>query len=266
MQQAPPTTCILSNILIHNNYADLAMQEHSNKNNAGESTNIEKSDHGVQTVERSRDDSPTESSHTRMKKLQKDHVTTTMNNKTPGIDLSLPLPHSPNERVTNGGNLTHVMHEGVQNDLYSDLRAPATTIQNIAKTILHVHEIQNGTQVPNNGKGGHNQADSTGAGTETNNQIQKKKGTTSIEGREEYNNIEEEIGEKTPNNKLRGKISKKKRQAIKRRQRVETGYRVIMQKINRKSKKLALAKVHKLKRMSILPCSLKMNLIKILNL
>uniref|UniRef100_M1DAW7 Bifunctional endo-1,4-beta-xylanase xylA n=1 Tax=Solanum tuberosum TaxID=4113 RepID=M1DAW7_SOLTU len=209
MQQAPSTAGILSNIPIHNNYIDLVMQEQPNKGIAGDNTNKGKSDHEVQTIEGSRDD---ESNHTTTNVL-KDHVTDNCYNKTSGIDLSLPLPHSPNggmdggcqekttnlqEGATKGGNLTHVLFEGAHNDLNSDLRASATTTQNYAKTVHQVQEIQKAALAQDTGQGGHNQVDSTvdqvrapkeykqqkgqGAGTETNIQTQKKKGTTGIEG------------------------------------------------------------------------------------
>jgi len=76
--------------------------------------------------------------------------------KTTGIDSNIHNPQNPNinydcavdeadggmdggskekpadlqERVTKWGNLTHVLHEGVHNDLSRDLRASATTFQN----------------------------------------------------------------------------------------------------------------------------------------
>uniref|UniRef100_M1DDE1 TPR Domain containing protein n=1 Tax=Solanum tuberosum TaxID=4113 RepID=M1DDE1_SOLTU len=246
-------------------------------------TNKGKSDHEVQTIEGSRDD---ESNHTTTNVL-KDHVTDNGYNKTSCIDLSLPLPHSPNviyvdaensdevcggmdggcqekttnfqEGATKGGNLTHVLHEGAHNDLNSDLRTSATTTQNYAKTVHQVQEIQKAALAQDTSQGGHNQVDSTvdqvrapkeykqqkgqGAATETNSKTQKKKGTAGIEGTQEYNTTEEETGEKTPiniqnkgrtqdniatdkqgkerdlslktNNKSQGRLSKKKRDTIK---------------------------------------------------
>ncbi|KAH0657990.1 hypothetical protein KY289_026738 [Solanum tuberosum] len=187
----------------------LPQQEQPNKGIAGDNTNKGKSDHEVQTIEGSRDD---ESNHTTTNVL-KDHVTDNCYNKTSGIDLSLPLPHSPNggidggcqekttnlqEGATKGGNLTHVLFEGAHNDLNSDLRASSTTTQNYAKTVHQVQEIQKVALAQDTGQGGHNQVDNTvdqvrapkeykqqkgqGAGTETNIQTQKKKGTVGIEG------------------------------------------------------------------------------------
>ncbi|KAH0695797.1 hypothetical protein KY289_013279 [Solanum tuberosum] len=143
------------------------MQEQPNEDTTGGSTSNEKSDHGLQSTEGLKDNPSTESNHTKMK-LQKDQVIATSNNQTTCIDLSLLLPHSPNvididaeksdevyggmdgmcqenptnlqEGVSKGGNFSHVMHEGVHNNLSSDLRAPATTIQNNVKAVHHVQE------------------------------------------------------------------------------------------------------------------------------
>ncbi|KAH0657911.1 hypothetical protein KY289_026659 [Solanum tuberosum] len=147
-------------------------------------------------------------------------------------------PANLQEGVSKGGNLSHVRHEGVHNDFSRDHRAPATTIHNNVKAIHHVQENQHGPLVQGNDKGGSKQVASTveqvkvpreynqqkGQGDEstTNSQIQQKKGAVGVEGTQDLNTTEEELGEKTPNNKSRGKMSKKKRQAIKKRQQTET--------------------------------------------
>ncbi|KAG5586020.1 hypothetical protein H5410_046454 [Solanum commersonii] len=147
MQQAPSTAGILSNIPVHNNYINLVMQEQPNKGIAGYSTNKGQSDHDVQTIEGSRDES--------------------------GIDLSLPVPHSPiviyvdaenadevcggmdggcqkkptnlQEGVTKGGSLTHVLHEVVHTDHRLDSRASVTPIpvqnsQNVQEKVNKNHK------------------------------------------------------------------------------------------------------------------------------
>ncbi|WMV32834.1 hypothetical protein MTR67_026219 [Solanum verrucosum] len=126
-------------------------------------------------------------------------------------------PTNLQDGVSKGGNLSHVMHEGVHNDLSRDLRAHATNTHNNVKAIHHAQETQKGPLVQDTDKSGSKQVASTVE------QIQQKKGAVGIEGTQDLNIIEEEFGEKTPNNKSRGKMGKKKRQAIKRRQQAETG-------------------------------------------
>ncbi|KAH0652876.1 hypothetical protein KY289_030554 [Solanum tuberosum] len=266
MQQAPSTTGILSNIPTHNNYTNLLMQEQPNKGIAGDSTNKGKSAQEVQTIEGSRDDSPKESNHNTTIVI-KDHVTDNCYNKTSGIDLSLPLPHSPNiiyvdagnsdevcggmdggcqekptklqERVTKGGSLTHVLHEVVQTDHRIDLRASATpiSVQNSQNVQENVNKNHKG-QIADTGQVQNEPVDPTDQGTEVQNRgTEQIQNTTDPPGKGTTGNLQDqnEAQRKTPNNKSQGKISKKKRNAIKRRQEAEAARQGIKEGTTHKS-------------------------------
>ncbi|KAG5605830.1 hypothetical protein H5410_027322 [Solanum commersonii] len=117
-------------------------------------------------------------------------------------------PTDVQEEVTKGGNLTHVLHEGVHNDLSRDLRASATTLQSNVNAGHHIQEghkeIQN--QDPDNPHEKH--ADSIekhDMNIRINNQTPKNKGTAGNEGTQNPTDIGDESGKKTPNNKSRGK-------------------------------------------------------------
>ncbi|KAH0709401.1 hypothetical protein KY284_010828 [Solanum tuberosum] len=70
------------------------------------------------------------------------------------------------------------------------------------------------------------QQEGQGVNIENNNQTPKKKVTPGSEGTQNPSNADDESGRKTPNNKSRGKMSKKKREAIKRKQQAEVGKQV----------------------------------------
>uniref|UniRef100_M1DW50 Bifunctional endo-1,4-beta-xylanase xylA n=1 Tax=Solanum tuberosum TaxID=4113 RepID=M1DW50_SOLTU len=266
MQQAPSTTGILSNISTHNNYTNLLMQEQANKGISGDNTNKGKSAQEVQTIEGSRDDSPKESNHNTTIVI-KDHVTDNCYNKTSGIDLSLPLPHSPNiiyvdaensdevcggmdggcqekptklqERVTKGGSLTHVLHEVVHTDHRIDLRASATpiSVQNSQNVQENVNKNHKG-QIADTGQVQNEPVDPTDQGTEVQNRGTKQiQNTTNPPGKGTTGNLQDqnEAQRKTPNNKSQGKISKKKRNAIKRRQEAEAARQGIKEGTTHKS-------------------------------
>ncbi|WMV30183.1 hypothetical protein MTR67_023568 [Solanum verrucosum] len=185
--------------------------------------------------------------------------------KTTGIDSNLPNPQNPNvnydcivdeadggmdrgskekptdlqEGVTKGGNLTHVLHEGVHNDLNRDLRASVTTLQNNVNAGHHVQESHKELQTQGPDNPHEKQPDSTekhvrtaeeseqqegqGMNVGKNNQTPKKKGTAGSEVTQNPIDAGDESGKKTPNNKSKGKMSKKKRETIKRRQQAEIG-------------------------------------------
>uniref|UniRef100_M1DHW5 GA24436 n=1 Tax=Solanum tuberosum TaxID=4113 RepID=M1DHW5_SOLTU len=252
MQQAPSIAGILSNIPTNNNYTNLVMQEQPNKGIAGDNTNKGKSAQEVQTIEGSRDDSPKESNHNATIVI-KDHVTDNCYNKTSDIDLSLPLPHSPNiiyvdaenydevcggmdggcqekptnlqERVTKGGSLTHVLHEVVHTDHRIDLRASATpiSVQNSQNVQENVNKNHKG-QIADTGQVQKEPVDPTNQGTEVQNRgTEQIQNTADPPGKGTTGNLQDqnEAQRKTRNNKSQGKISKKKRNAIKRRQEAE---------------------------------------------
>uniref|UniRef100_M1DHI5 GJ10070 n=1 Tax=Solanum tuberosum TaxID=4113 RepID=M1DHI5_SOLTU len=161
------------------------------------------------------------------------------NGKQPhGIDLSLPLPHSPNiiyvdaensdevcggmdggcqenlltcrKRVTKGGSLTHVLHEVVHTDHMIDLRASATpiSVQNSQNVQENVNKIHKG-QIADTGQVRNEPVYPTDQGTEVQNrgtnQIQN---TTDPPSKGTTGNLQDqnEAQRKTPNNKSQGKI------------------------------------------------------------
>ncbi|KAH0639255.1 hypothetical protein KY285_035841 [Solanum tuberosum] len=223
MQHAPSTACILSNIPTHNNYTNLLMQEQPNKGIAGDSTNKGKSAQEVQTIEGSRDDSPKESNHNTTIVI-KDHVTNNCYNKTSvcgGMDGGCQeKPTNLQERVTKGGSLTHVLHEVVHTDHRIDLRASATPIsfQNSQNVQENVNKNHKG-QIVNTGQVQNEPVDPTDQGKGTTGNLQDQN----------------EPQRKTPNNKSQGKISKKKRNAIKRRQEAEAARQGIKEGTTHKS-------------------------------
>ncbi|KAH0739605.1 hypothetical protein KY290_038310 [Solanum tuberosum] len=121
-------------------------------------------------------------------------------------------PTNMQEGVMKVGSLTHVLHEVVHTDHRLDLRAFATPIsvqnsQNVQKNVNKNHKRQkvDTGQVQND----------PGDPTDQNNSDPPGKGTTG--NLQEQNKAQMQ----TPNNKSQGKISKKKRNAIKRRQEAE---------------------------------------------
>ncbi|KAG5580300.1 hypothetical protein H5410_050927 [Solanum commersonii] len=204
-------------------------REQPYKGIAGDSTSKGKSDHEVQSIEGSRDDSPTESNHTTTTVLR-DHAKDNCYNKTSGIDSSLPIPHSPNviyvnaenfdevcggmdggcqekptnlqEGVTKGGSFTHFLHENVQENVKKNHKVQIVDTGQVQHN--PEEHIDQRTEVQSIGTGQiKNNTDTSGKGTTGNLQDQN------------------EAQMKTPNNKSQGKMSKNKRNTIKRRQEAE---------------------------------------------
>ncbi|KAG5580309.1 hypothetical protein H5410_050936 [Solanum commersonii] len=132
-------------------------------------------------------------------------------------------PTDLQEGVTKWGNLIHVLHEGVHNDLIRDLKASATTLQSNVNAGHHVQEshkeLQN--QGPDNPHEKHadsiekhvriseesEQQEGQDMNVAKNNQTPKKKGTVGSEGTQNPIDAGDEAGKKTPNNKSRGKMT-----------------------------------------------------------
>ncbi|KAH0742160.1 hypothetical protein KY290_035203 [Solanum tuberosum] len=133
----------------HNFFSNLNMQEKQSQDIQGHSSNEGKATQ----------DSQTKSKTDHNQKEQILQTETQANNKSTGIDSMLPNPTNPNILISNGvveveggmeggcqeshtnlqekgskgGNLPHVMHEGIHLDHSPDLRAPATTTVQLHK-------------------------------------------------------------------------------------------------------------------------------------
>ncbi|KAH0639249.1 hypothetical protein KY290_036528 [Solanum tuberosum] len=174
-------------------------------------------------------------------------------------------PTNMQERVTKWGSLTHVLHEVVHTDHRLDPRASATPI-----SVQNFHNVQENVnkshkeQIIDTGKVQNDPEDPTDQVTHTYNQNvqqpqirfkdqQQEKvdqgtevqnmGTRQIHhntnppGKATTGNLQDqnEAQMKTPNNKSQGKMSKKKKNAIKRRQEAEAATQGINEGTSQKS-------------------------------
>jgi len=122
------------------------------------------------------------------------------------------------ERVTKGGSLPHVLHEEIHLDHRTDFRAPATTtlIQNNQHTPQINRQKDKGIEGTGNGVLSQTQASGTKLKGAGNSQIQQ----VSRVNISQVSPINESPGNHT-NNRSQGKPSKKKREAMKRKQQQE---------------------------------------------
>ncbi|KAH0765154.1 hypothetical protein KY285_001025 [Solanum tuberosum] len=179
--------------------------------------------------------------------MQEKQAAATTSNKIPGIDSVLPIsqpsftepsanvviadeaargldggckekPTNLQEGVTKGGSLPHVLHEEIHLDHRTDFRDPATTtpIQNNQHTPQINRQKDKG--VEGTGKGDHSQTQASGIKLKGagNSQIQQ----VSRVNISQISPINESPGNHT-NNISQGKLSKKKREAMKRKQQQE---------------------------------------------
>ncbi|KAH0655415.1 hypothetical protein KY285_030297 [Solanum tuberosum] len=172
--------------------------------------------------------------------------------KITGIDFLLPIPSFPfnnaicigeveggmdggcqekptnvQEGVSKGGCLTHVLHEGVHTDHRKDLRAPATSSQFPAKQIFQQAQVsfQNCDFGQLQAGCSHSERQVENQGNQNNTRVQTAKANNIQKGAENQAQVGENLQRTTDttpakqsNNKSQGKMSKKKRQAIKKRQ------------------------------------------------
>uniref|UniRef100_M1DZ59 Uncharacterized protein n=1 Tax=Solanum tuberosum TaxID=4113 RepID=M1DZ59_SOLTU len=146
------------------------------------------------------------------------------------------------DRILVGRTMVSPMHnvdEGIALNIDGGIES---SHQNQVNAGHHVQEIQKGVQIQGLGNPQEKQTDSTmeqvrtsekskqqegqGVNIENNNQTPKKKVTPGSEGTQNPSNANDESGRKTPNNKSRGKMSKKKKEAIKRKHQAEVGKQV----------------------------------------
>jgi len=239
-------------ISTHNIYSDLDMQEQHTTGKDGEDTNEQPEEQEDQAQYESRKDSPSTNHHS-TKHIQKNQDAVSHHSKTTGIDLSLPTPHDPNilhvehavhvvevsggmvggiqekptnlqDGVTKGRELTHVLHEGEYTDHLRDYRAPATPqnrksqTQNQHAEDQHIQSTGKENQVAEISPQGQLQAGITG------------KHITGIPQEKEGINFQTPQHSKVPgeppdkplNNKAQARLSKKRRDAIKKRQQKES--------------------------------------------
>ncbi|KAG5613682.1 hypothetical protein H5410_013506 [Solanum commersonii] len=200
MQKAPAASGMTPTISIHNNYINLEMQEQQSIGNSKEYNKNKTSDQELQATQGSDKDSPS-------------------------------FNHNNKEGVSEGGNLTHVLHEVDHTDPRLDYRSPATTIAR--------HNNQNNQKQHNPKKGddtGHLQVESGSQVDRDNGQKLQglrdndDKNTSDNKQNDEWhqNSLEKQHQQhsknspgKLSNNKSRGKMSKKKIEAIKRKQQKE---------------------------------------------
>ncbi|KAG5572054.1 hypothetical protein H5410_061820 [Solanum commersonii] len=256
MQKAPAASGMTPTISIHNNYINVEMQEQQSISNSKEYNKNKTSDQELQATQGSDKDSPS-FNHNNKVSMHKEHNATSKNI---GMDSVIPTtqhftissvktvlyadeaeggmdggcqekPTNLQEGVSEGENLTHVLHEADHTDPRLDYRAPATTIAR--------HNNQNNQKQHNPKKGddtGHLQVESGSQVDRDNGQkLQGSrdndyKNTSDNKQNDEWHqtSLEKQHQQhsknspgKLSNNKSRGKMSKKKREAIKRKQQKE---------------------------------------------
>ncbi|KAG5616051.1 hypothetical protein H5410_015875 [Solanum commersonii] len=189
IQKAPAASGMTPTISIHNNYINLEMQEQQSIGNSKEYNKNKTSYQELQATQGSDKDSPS-FNHNNKVSMHKEHNATSKNT---GMDSVIPTtqhftissvktvlyadeaeggmdggcqekPTNLQEGVSEGGNLTHVLHEVDYTDPRLDYRAPATTIAR--------HNNQNNQKQHNPKKG-----DDTG-------QLQEEPGIQNIENLE----------------------------------------------------------------------------------
>ncbi|XP_049368158.1 uncharacterized protein LOC125833012 [Solanum verrucosum] len=228
------------------------MQEQPTTGKDEEDTNNQPEEQEDQAKYESSKDSPSTNQHS-TKHIQKNQVAVSHHSKTTGIDLSLPTPHDPNilhvehavhvvefsggmvggiqekktnlqDGVTKGRELTHVLHEGEYTDQIRDHRAPATPqnrksqTQNQYAEDQHIQSTGKENQDAEIRSQGHLQAGTTG------------KHITGIPQEKEginfqipqHSKVPGEPPDKPPNNKSQARLSKKRRDAIKKRKQKES--------------------------------------------
>ncbi|KAG5568528.1 hypothetical protein H5410_064452 [Solanum commersonii] len=235
-------------ISTHNIYKDLDMQEQPTTGKDGEDTNEQPEEQEDQAKYESRKDSPSTNHHS-TKHIQKDQDAVSQNRRPTGIDLSLPTPLDPSilhmehavhvdevsggmaggiqekptnlqDGVTKGRELTHVLHEGEYTDHLRDYRAPATPqnrknqIQNQHAEVPHIQSTGKENQSAEISPQRQSQAGTTGK--HITGIPQEKEGI--IVQTPQHSKVPGEPPDKPPNNKSQARLSKKRRDAIKKRQ------------------------------------------------
>ncbi|KAK4731481.1 hypothetical protein R3W88_024469 [Solanum pinnatisectum] len=207
----------------NNPFNNLTMQEHQEEDNAVPTSNGRTTPKGLQN----RYDADQNKETQALQKANRE------SNKSTGIDSMLPIPIIPNtispdyvteveggmeggcqenhinlqEGVSKGGNLTHVLHEDIELDQNSDLRAPTTTQD---------QQHSPGTNRAQQSKKSGSKQQDAGKNDEYNNQTEERHKENQIEGA-----MAKDMGSKTSTSKPEGtpksknKPSKKKREAAK---------------------------------------------------
>ncbi|KAH0717174.1 hypothetical protein KY285_013205 [Solanum tuberosum] len=234
----------MTSIPTYNTIVDLDMQEQTNSQ--VEKENQQEGKNATLTLQVAPEPAPKSPTHSKVLINQQSNEQEGQNKKTTGIDSVLPKSQNPfsilsdvadeveggmdggcqekptnlQEGVSKGGNLTHVLHEVAHTDYRPDLRTSATTQQVPTKQNHNQTKEMETDKVKNTEKTQKQLAvkDNTPKGTPSS---KKKQGDHQVSVGEQHHQNDTEVTRKQTSNKVQGRLSKKKRKAIKKRQQNE---------------------------------------------